>query len=475
VIEGKLREKCAVAAVVGNGDQDMAGYVYESLFAMQHRGAEASGIVSGDSEGRFNEHRGSGLVRDIYDLPAIQKLSGSLAIGHNRYSTNGSKTAHMQPYIDSSLEFGFAHNGNLPVVGPLKQLLEKNNIKTDRFNDSEMMGLAVARFIANGNSLPDAVELAYPYFQGAFSCVAIHDGMVVAFRDRQGIRPLALGSFEGGRVVASETCGLDIIDAVYDREVEPGEMIMLTKDGIESRRLAESDSKLDIFEFVYFARHDSNLYGQSVNAVRRHFGQQLAKEHPLTDHADNRIVVPIPDTSGPAAEGYAEAIGLSLRAAVIKNRYIGRTFMQPTNEVRSKQLRRKHNIIPGEVKGKDVIFIDDSIVRLNTMPRLVELAKDCGAKSVSVLIASPPVRFPDHYGIDTPDQKELAAAHMTNEEIRKQINCEYLGYLSLGGTVAATGIAAEKFNLSCFTGEYPISIGEHADHITRPVSMEGIE
>lgn len=474
---GEAKEKCAVAGVVTTDSEVLAsGQVYEELFAMQHRGPEASGIASRLTDGSLESHKAPGMVQDVYDEESILRLSGSMAIGHNRYSTFGSKFKHLQPIEDSAIGFAFAHNGNLPVTRHLETHLGKHNIDPKHLNDSEMMGAAIAQYIRNGHDLPDAVELAYPLFKGAFSCVAMHDGVLVAFRDSKGIRPLALGTFENGYAVASETCGLDIIDATYDREVEPGEMIIVTEDGVESRQVADGESRLDMFEFVYFARHDSRLYGQSVDQVRRRFGEQLAEQHPPhTDNWKNIVVVPVPDTSIPAAEKYAQKLGLPHESGIIKNRYIGRTFMQPTPERRTHQLRRKHNIIPEVMRDRDVILIDDSIVRLNTLPRLVKLAYMSGARSVSALIASPPVRFPDHYGIDTPSQSELAAANMTTEEMKEKIGCEYLGFLSLSRMVDATSLPADSFNLSCFTGEYPIGIGHHKSDINIPVSMEFID
>ena len=474
---GEAREKCAVSAVMtSNPEMSASELTYETLFAMQPRGTEASGMASLLPDGYLETHRENGMVRDVYDEESIRRLAGSLAIGQNRYSTNGSKSGHPQPVIDTAIGFALGHNGNLPVTQYLETYLSKKHVQPRHLNDSEMMGHVIAQHIRDGQDLPDAVELAYPLFRGAFSCVAMHDGMIVAFRDNKGIRPLALGTLDGGHAVTSETCGLDIIGAEYEREIEPGEMVIITSDGVESTQIADGEPKLDIFEFVYFARHDSQLYGQSVNEVRRRFGQQLAEQHPpLTDDIKNVLVVPVPDTSVPAAEGYADALGLQHRQAVIKNRYIGRTFMQPTHQMRRQQLRRKHNIIPEAVEGRDLVFIDDSIVRLNTMPRLVELAHDVGAKSVSVLIASPPVRFPDYYGIDTPEQKELAAANMTVEQMREEIGCRYLGFLSLSRMIAATEQPASRFNLSCFTGDYPVGIGRHKSEIYTPVSMEFID
>lgn len=473
----EAKEKCAVAAVVGSDHGLHASeLVYEELFAMQHRGAEASGMASSLPEGGITNHRDNGVVVDVYKEKHIRELAGSVAIGHNRYSTSGSKKKHMQPFVDEAVDYALAHNGNLPVTERLEGYLAKHNISPAHINDSEMMGHAIGQRLRKKHDLPTAIERSYSLFEGAFSCVALHDGMVVAFRDPKGIRPLALGKFDGGYAVSSETSGLDIIDAAYEREIEPGEMVIITKDGIESKQIAEGENKLDMFEFVYFARHDSQLYGQRVNEVRRKFGEELADQHPpQTDDLKNIVVVPIPDTSTPAAEGYAEKLGLSHRSAVIKNRYIGRTFMLPNHTMRKQNLRRKHNIIPEAVDGKDVIFMDDSIVRLNTYPRLVKLAYMCGARSVSALIASPPVRFPDYYGIDTPSQSELAAANMTVEQMRQKVGSSHLGFLSLSRMVRATGLPADMFNLSCFTGEYPIDIGSRKKEISAPVSMEYID
>lgn len=475
---GEIREKCAVAAV-GTADPqfDAAPMVYESLFAMQHRGTEASGIGVQHPDLGTLAHRGRGMVIDVFDHDAFSRLQGGTAIGHNRYSTSGGKNGeHPQPFIETSVGLGLTMNGNIPDTSGLSEYLESKGIKTRYLNDTEMAGQVIAHYLRQGNDLPKSVEFSYPLMNGAFSCVAMRDDVLVAFRDPYGIRPFAFGYTPAGdAVLASETCGLDILDAEYFREVAPGEMIVIGDDRkIESRQLAEGQPKLDIFEMVYFARHDSYLYGQRVNEVRRRFGEQLALEHPpITGKSGNELVVPVPDTSIPAAEGYAQALGLEHSQAIIKNRYIGRTFIKPSQEERLGHLRRKHNVISERVEGRDVILIDDSIVRLNTLPKLVQLVNSLGARSVSALIASPPVRFPDFYGIDIPSQKELAAANLTLPQIKERLGngrgCNYLGYLSLEGMVQATGLDYEKFNLSCFNGEYPIDIGDRHKDIIVPV------
>lgn len=470
-----LGEKCAVSAVMSN-DGLAAELVAESLFALQHRGPEASGISSMLPSGWLKSIREVGLVRDVFDSDSLAELDGNLAIGHNRYSTNGDKKLHLQPVIDESIGFAFAHNGNLPDTDILESHLSKHNIITSRLNDSEMMARSLAQNIRSGNELPTAIEQNFELFKGAFSCIAMHGDTIVAFRDNYGIRPLALGKFteDGGYVVSSETCAFDPIDATYIREVNPGEMLIISDDGkLDSRQLEEPNFNLDMFELVYFARHDSVLYGERINEIRRRFGNTLAITHPpIGNNIENIFVVPIPDTSMPAAEGYAEALSLRHRNAIIKNRYIGRTFLQPSQQERHGQLKRKHNVIPESIKDRDIILIDDSIVRGNTMPRLVEQVRMAGAKTVSVLIASPPVRFPDFYGIDTPAQSELMAFNMTPEEMRRKINADYLGFLSISHLIAASGQNYDKFNLSCFNGEYKIDIGKQAKIVKKPISEE---
>ncbi len=476
---GELKEKCAVAGVLAGEEDAAAAAVYETLFALQHRGTEATGMASQLPSGEIGYHFAPGMVRDVYDDKAVaNRLSdGNPVIGHNRYSTSGSKQKHPQPVVDATVGLALGHNGNLPYADKLASFLGSRHMRYQQFNDSEMMGHAIAQVLREGKTLPDAIEETYPLFTGAFSCVASQDGALAAFRDPYGIRPLAMGSLkDGGTVFSSETCGLDMIGAKYQREVRPGELVVATPDGIESRQLAEGVAKLDMFEMVYFARHDSRLYGQSVNEVRRGFGKQLAIEHGSPyDDTDNTLVIPVPDTSVPGAEGYANELGLDMRQLIIKNRYIGRTFMLTTVKDRQEQLRYKHSIIDEGVRGKNLILIDDSIVRLNTMPRIVKMARAAGARAVSVLVHSPPVRFPDFYGIDTPTQGELAAANMTVEQMRQEIDCDYLGFLSLSGMVKATGVPADNFNLSCFTGEYPIDIGQRKREIGSPVSMQYVE
>jgi amidophosphoribosyltransferase len=481
---GEIQEKCAVAGVTFSpeaqelalkGDIAAAPLVYEILYATQHRGPEASGIAATAADGTVNYRRKSGMVRDVYTDKSMRKLTGAVAIGQNKYTTDGDPKKHLQPVVDHDVALG--HNGNLPVTEKLSDHLESKNISTAALNDSEMMGYTIASEVHDGNDFEDAIIKSYPLFRGAFSVVASHHGKMVAFRDKAGIRPLAIGKFADGYAVSSETCGLDIINADFVREVRPGEMVVFDQDGsIRSHQIEEGEEKLDMFEMVYFARHDSYLYGKRVKIVRKEFGRQLAMQHePKYGETEDIIVVPVPDTSIPAAEGYAKYHGLDITEAIIKNRYIGRTFLAPSQQLRLHGLRRKHNLITEDVKEKHVIFVDDSIVRFNTAPVISQMAIDAGAKTVSFLVSSPPVRYPDFYGIDTPEQRELSAAVMTIEQMRKKANLDYLGYLSLSRMVEATGLPESKFTLSAFNGKYPIGIGDRKNELFKPISSEYLD
>lgn len=472
----KLHEKCAVVGVsTDEVNSDAAHLSYQALFALQHRGVEASGIVTDGTGDKLRVVRRPGMVRDVFREEDIATLPGQVAIGHNRYSTNGSKNEHLQPIINREINFAFAHNGNLPDPVLLNEYLAKRRYRIGQYNDSELFGNTIASKLHGGRTIEEAVRAATEMAVGAYSCALSYDGTLAAFRDPLGIRPLELGALDGGMIVASETCALDTVGASHVRSLAPGELLLI-RDGkiVESTQLADPDPRLDMFELVYFARHDSYLYGERVNEVRRRFGGELATTHPLDDDP-NTVVVPIPDTSVPAAEGYAEALGLRSELAVIKNRYVGRTFMQPNQSMRRSSLSLKHTMISERIRGRHVRFIDDSIVRGNTMPRLVQMARDMGALSVSVLIASAPVRFPDYYGVDTPDQSELMAANMTVEEMRRVIGCEYLGFMAVSSMVRATNHDAHEFNLAAFTGEYPVSIGQNATKIRMPTSMEYVD
>ena len=470
----RLREKCAVVGVSVDGEgNDAARMGYLGLFALQHRGVDASGLVATDG-GPLNVVRHPGVVRDVFTTANLDGLEGSLAVGHNRYSTSGNREKHLQPVVSDAIGFAMAHNGNLPDLTLLQEYLEKRRYVTRQYNDSEHFANALASKLHGGRSFEAAMREVSELAIGAYACTATYDGLLAGFRDPHGIRPLELGEFDGGMMLASETCALDIVGAKHVRSVDPGELVLI-HDGqlISSTQFAEPDLHSDVFELVYFARRDSMMRGQGVDGIRRRFGEELAKLHtPYNYSPGNTVVTAVPATSVPAAEAYAAALGARYQSVIVKNDYINRTFIQATQKSRIEELRLKHTIIPELVAGKDLVMIDDSIVRGNTLPKLVEQAYDDGARSVTVLIGSPPIRFPDFYGIDTPSQSELMAANMTVEEMRAALGADYLGFLSVSALVRATRLPRDTLNLAAFTGEYPASIGRRASTIKPPVSVE---
>jgi amidophosphoribosyltransferase len=450
-----LQEKCGVFGVL-TAKRYAQRATYYGLFALQHRGQESSGIASVTDEG-IERHAGEGLVAHVYREEDLARLKSNLAIGHNRYATSGDG-AHLQPLIDQEAGFALAHNGNLPDTSALEAFLHEHKVDFSGHNDSQMMALAIGYYMGQGQSLVDAIEAAWPLFTGAFSCVAMTRDTLVAFRDECGIRPLSIGNLEDGFAVASETCAFDTIGAAFLRDVKPGEIVAINADGVRSRQVAKPRLKFDVFEFVYFARPDSMILGRRVNEVRRQLGRELAHEYPIK--AD--VVIPVPDSAVPVALGYAQESGILFDHGFVKNRYIHRTFIRPTQEMRERDVKTKLNPVPEVVMGKDVIVIDDSIVRGTTTGKIVNMLYGAGARSVHVLVASPPVKYPDFYGINTPNQDDLIAARKTVPEICAYIGAQTLGYLSYEGMIAATGLPKSKLNLSCFDGVYPIGIGDRA-------------
>jgi len=457
-----MQEKCAVFGVFGKGI-DAARLTYFGLFALQHRGQESSGIASTNGKDIFS-HKGMGLVAQVYSEHILEKLQGGMAIGHNRYSTSGSSTnEHTQPIVDDEYAVVLAHNGNLPTVEKLRKFLISKDLFSTDLNDSEMMHKVIVYYISQGLSLEEAIKKAYPLFTGAFSILVMTKDKIAAVRDQFGIRPFCIGKLNGsGYIFSSETCALDTVSATYLRDVEPGEMVILDNKGLTSHQLVPPRPKLDIFEFVYFARPDSQLLGKSVYEVRKNMGRMLAREAQV--QAD--IVIPVPDSSVPAAIGFAEESGIPFEFGLMKNRYIGRTFIMPDQRLRDKSVQMKLNPVRETIAGKRVIVIDDSIVRGTTAKKIVKLIKDAGAISVHMMSSCPPVLFPDFYGINTPTQEELIASHMTIDEINNFIQSDSLHYLSYKGLIKATGISENLFNTSCFTGKYPIDIGENEKHIS---------
>ena len=462
---GELREKCAVFGAYGL-NFEAARLTFYGLWALQHRGQESSGIVSSDGE-QLYRHVAPGLVANVYHEEDLQQLPGTIAIGHNRYSTSGgAHNKHAQPVLKHDRQIALAHNGNLPVTSAMEDFLRQRGIVTKIFNDSEMMTATIDCFMSEGNSIAQAAELAYPLFQGAFSVTAMDSSTLIAFRDHHGIRPLSIGTLGDGFIVASETCAFDTIGATFLRDVLPGELIVIDEHGITSQQLSSGSQKLDIFEFVYFARPDSVLLGKRVNQVRISLGHELAREFPI--EAD--VVIPIPDSAIPAALGYSKSSGIPFEMGIVKNRYIHRTFIRPTKELRERDIKMKLIPIPEVIAGKRVIIIDDSIVRGATLRKISEMMYGAGAKEVHILISSPPIKYPDFYGIDTPTTSELIGAQKTVAQIKSYLNVDSLGYLSYDGMISATGLPPDQFSTACFNGVYPIPVIKTSTQALKPLT-----
>ena len=456
----ELKEKCGIVGIYGKG-LPVSRLAFFALFALQHRGQEASGITTNDGK-KFRTHKGAGLVSQVYTEKIIENLTGYISIGHNRYSTSkGGALNHAQPVINKEASFALAHNGNLPSVKALENFLSsKKSLKKDR-SDSELIADAIDFYLKEGKILPEAVEKVFPLITGAFSLVMMDKDTLVAVRDTYEMRPLALGKIKNGYVVASETCALHTIGASFLREVKGGEMVVINKNGIRSVQLKKPNPKHDIFEYVYFARPDSSLSGKLIYEVRKNFGKTLARECKLKVD----MVVPVPDTATPVALGYGEVSGIPIEMALVKNRYVHRTFIEPDQKSRRNSVALKLIPLPKVLKGKKIAVIDDSIVRGNTCKKLVKTLFKAGAKEVHLLISSPPVRFPDFYGIDTPKQNELIASHKTIEEVRKFLGATSLQYLSLAGLIKSIGLPKDHLSTSLFTGIYPIDLKERKNEV----------
>lgn len=450
-----INEKCAVVGVANTQDFDVSRLVYLGLWALQHRGQDSSGIASFDGS-KLHIHKKHGLVSQVYDEDSFLALKGKAAIGHNRYSTSGGKDVlHNQPYSNDSLKFAFAHNGNLPFTAKLKEYLDKHKIINNGHNDSGLMALALAHQLKQGRNISEAVKNCWGLFTGAFSCVGLHKDILYAFRDEYGIRPLAIGKTSHGYVAASETAALDIIGADFVRDVEPGELVIFRGETMESVTIAKGRAMIDAFEFIYLARPDSRMAGRSIYTTRYQAGKILAK----TSAVKADIVIGTPDSGISAATGYAHESGIPFEYGLLKNRYIGRTFIEP-EKIRKTSVELKFNVIVESVAGKDIILVDDSLVRGNTLTYVIKLLRSYGAKEIHVRIASPPVKYADFYGIDTPKVNDLIASHKTIQEIQELIQADSLAFLNLDDFITSTGLSRSQLNLSSFDGIYPIPVPE---------------
>jgi amidophosphoribosyltransferase len=454
-LSDSMHEECGVAGVFGN--VDASRLVYLALHALQHRGQESAGIISSNGSG-FHLHKGMGLVADVFNRKSLDGLTGEHAIGHVRYSTAGSSNVqNAQPIMVATANgrIAIAHNGNLTNALTLRKELEEKGSIFQTSSDSEVILHLFARSKSHTfvNMLLDALRQV----EGAYSCVFITRKGIIVARDPWGVRPLALGKTGRTFVVASETNALDLIGAKYLREVEPGELITITDKGLQSHRISERKRKaMCVFEYIYFSRPDSQIFGGSVYKIRRELGRQLAREAPPPPGVD--IVVPVPDSASVAAAGYAEEAHLPYELGLIRSHYIGRTFIEPRQAIRDFGAKIKYNTVTDALAGKKVILVDDSIVRGTTSRKLVRMIRKAGVKEVHMRISSPPITGPCFYGIDTPTKEELIASSHSVEEIRHYLGVESLAYLSMEGMLRATSQDTKNFCTACFSGDYRIKL-----------------
>jgi amidophosphoribosyltransferase len=454
--EDKPHDECGVFGIFAPG-QEVANITYFGLYALQHRGQESAGITVSDGHA-LNTVKNMGLVAQVFDQPNILAgLRGDLALGHTRYSTTGSnKLANAQPMMYEHPQIGpiaIGHNGNLTNYHQLRRELEDKGVMFDTSSDTEV----ILRLIGQtpGNDLETVLRRSLPRLEGAYSLVFLTRDALIGVRDSLGVRPLCLGQYEDGWVIASETCALDTVRAKFIRDVEPGEVVIANQHGVKSLMAQISLRKAAcMFEFIYFARPDSEMMGKNLYEARRRMGRELARQGPT--EAD--VVISLPDSGTPAAHGFAEESGIPFREGLIKSRYITRTFIQPSQSLREAGIRLKFNPVRPVLEGKRVVIVDDSIVRGNTSRQIVELLRWAGAKEVHMRIASPPLHYPCFMGIDIGSKKELIAVGRTEAEIRDIIGADSLSYLAMKGLVTAVGHAIDNFCLACFDGEYPVSV-----------------
>lgn len=451
----KFREECGVFGIYGHEESSRLAYL--GLYALQHRGQESAGIVSSDGE-RLYAERGMGHVSDIFNEDNLGQLRGHSAIGHVRYSTAGKVSLNEAQPFSVKCSFGqiaLCHNGNLPDASDARSRLEKEGAIFSSTSDTEIVLHRIAR--SRAGNVVEAITEALKNDEGAFSMLFATPEYLIAARDPRGFRPLCMGELEGATVFASETCAFDLIGAQYIRDVEPGEIVVVDGDGVRSFQAFEHRPISHcVFEHVYFSRPDSLVFGRSVNKSRHLFGRYLARECP----ADADIVVPVPDSGVAAAIGFAAESGLKFRFGLMRNHYIGRTFIEPRSAIRHFGVKIKLNPVRDLIEGKRVVLIDDSIVRGTTSKKIVKMVRDAGAREVHMRISCPPTIAPCYYGVDTPTREELIASQYSVEEIRDFLEADSLGYLSLKGMLEACGDAGEsKFCTACYTGKYPTDLG----------------
>ncbi|MBB6218834.1 amidophosphoribosyltransferase [Anaerosolibacter carboniphilus] len=450
----KLKEECGVIGIYGPEIENISQLAYFGLHALQHRGQESAGIAV-NKDGKITYYKEMGLVQEVFSDTVIQRLQGDIAIGHVRYSTTGeSFVTNAQPlvvhYKGGAIALG--HNGNLVNANQIREELEDHGVIFQTSIDSEVIANLIARY--NAMPIDEAIQKALSRIRGSYALVITHGQKLIGVRDPNGLRPLCLGKIEGGYVLASESCAFNVLNAEFVRDIDAGEMVIIEENKVRSIRYAEERKALCSFEFVYFARPDSIMDGQSVYLSRRNAGRILAQEYPV--EAD--MVIAVPDSGTVAAIGFAEESKIPFGEGLIKNRYVGRTFIQPDQKMRELSVRLKLNVLKENIKGKRLVLIDDSIVRGTTSRRIVDLLKAAGAKEVHVRVCSPPVKFSCYFGIDTPTRKNLVGAVNSIEEIRQMIGADSLGYLSIEGLMKSIHIDGQGLCNACFSGDYPMEV-----------------
>ena len=460
--QDKLKEACGVVGI--HAHKNVADMIVLALLALQHRGQESAGIAL-LRDGQMQSYKDMGLVREVFSRQILQSLSGNTGIGHVRYAAGGdSQIVNAQPlainYRGGSI--ALAHNGNLVNAYQIRREMEEDGAIFQTTTDSEVVLSLIAKHYKAGYK--EAILKTLDRIQGAYAFTMLCEGNLIGIRDPHGIRPLVLGRLWGGYMLASETVALDIVGAEFVRDILPGEMVIINDQGIESVRYAENQRLAHCsFEYVYFARPDSVIDGKSVYETRKNAGRLLAK----SDDVKADIVVAVPDSGIAAALGYAEQSGIPYDAGLIKNKYMGRTFIEPTQEMREQAVFLKLSVLKEAVRDKRIVLIDDSIVRGTTSRRIIKILRDAGAREIHFRISSPPIKFPTYFGIDTPVISELLGANYSTEEICEMIGADSLKYLSIDGLVEAIGIPKESLNLDCFNGEYPIEIPEELKNQTK--------
>lgn len=451
--DDRFHDQCGVFGIFGH--PEAANLTYLGLHALQHRGQESAGIVSSDGA-RLYAERGMGQVAKVFSKSHLERLAGTMAIGHVRYSTAGeSKLVNAQPLrIESARgEMAIAHNGNLVNAPLVRSELERSGSIFQTTSDTEVILHLIAR--SPQEDLESAIVDALKQVEGAYSLVFLLPGRIIAVRDPRGFRPLSLGRVGSATLVSSESCAFDLIDADFIRDVDPGEMLVITSEGVASYRPFPAVNVAPcIFEYVYFSRPDSVVFGRSVNVVRKRLGRELALEAPAA--AD--LVVPVPDSGVSAALGYAQESGIPLEFGLVRNHYVGRTFIEPRQSIRHFGVRLKLNPVRSLIEGKRIVLVDDSIVRGTTSRKIVSMVRAAGAREVHLRISCPPTTGPCHYGIDTPRRSELIASDHSVEEIRKYVQADSLGYLSREGMYRAVGDMKAEFCDACYTGNYPVAV-----------------